>query len=65
MITKDMIMGEIVSNYEGAAAALMSIGMGCISCPASLSESLESAALVHGKDADEVTAYLNQQLGLK
>ncbi|MCR5008522.1 MAG: DUF1858 domain-containing protein [Oribacterium sp.] len=64
MITKDMIMGEIVSSYEGATSALMNLGMGCISCPASLSESLENAALVHGKDADEVAAYLNQQLGL-
>lgn len=63
-ITKDMTMGEIVQNYEGAASVLMSVGMGCISCPAALSESLDNAAMVHGMNGDEVVNYINEQLGL-
>ncbi len=65
MITKDMIMSEIVNTYEGASSALMNLGMGCISCPAALSESLDNAALVHGMKGSEVADYLNKQLDLK
>ncbi len=63
MITKDMLMNDIVNNYEGATDALTNIGMGCVSCPAALSEPLETAALVHGLDADQVVSFLNEQLG--
>ncbi len=65
MITKDMIMSDIVNTYEGASSALMNLGMGCISCPAALSESLDNAALVHGMNGDDVADYLNKQLNLK
>ncbi len=64
MITKDMLMNDIVNNYEGATSALSSMGMGCVSCPAALSEPLETAALVHGLNADEVVSFLNEKLGL-
>ena len=63
-ITKDMIMGDIVRNYAGASMALMNVGMGCVSCPAALSESLENARMVHGMDGQEVANYLNEQLNL-
>ncbi len=64
MITKDMIMSDIVNNYEGAANILAGLGMGCVSCPAALSEPIETAALVHGLDADEIVSALNKNLGL-
>ena len=63
-ITKDMIMGDIVRNYEGAISVLMGIGMGCISCPAALNETLSDAAMVHGLKAEDVVATLNEQFGL-
>ena len=30
-VTKDMVVGEIISKYPDAAFALMQCGMGCIS----------------------------------
>lgn len=64
LVTKDMIVGDILKLYPDAAFALMNCGMGCISCPAALGESLEEACYVHGLDADEVAEYVNAELGL-
>ena len=44
-ITKDMLVGDIVNNIEGAAGALM--------------ESLENACMVHGLNVAEVLATVN------
>ena len=41
LVTKDMIVGDILKMYPDAAYALMNCGMGCISCPAALGETLE------------------------
>ena len=54
LVTKDMLVGEIISKYPDAAFALMQCGMGCISCPASQAE--------HGMNADEVVDYVNEYL---
>ena len=61
-VTKDMVVGEIISKYPDAAFALMQCGMGCISCPASQAESLQDASMVHGMNADEVADYVNEYL---
>ena len=58
-ITKDMLVGDIVNNIEGAAGALMESGMHCLGFPASQSESLENACMVHGLNVDEVLAKVN------
>ena len=58
-ITKDMLVGDIVNNIEGAAGALMESGMHCLGCPATQSESLENACMVHGLNVDEVLAKVN------
>jgi hybrid cluster-associated redox disulfide protein len=63
-ITKDMLTGEVVATYPEAAKALMMVGMGCVSCPASQMESLADAAMLHGLDADLVVEYLNDSLNL-
>ncbi len=59
MITKDMLIGEILTVSEKAPAVLMEIGMHCLGCPSSQMESLEDACLVHGVDVDDVLARLN------
>ena len=64
LVTKDMIVGDILKMYPDAAYALMNCGMGCISCPAALGETLEQACYVHGLDSDEVAEYVNAELGL-
>lgn len=63
-IQSGMLVRDIILAHPDAAEILMQIGMGCISCPASLMESLSDACAVHGLDADEVAKYLNQELHL-
>ena len=65
MITKDMIIGEILQIDPTIATVLMASGMHCVGCPASQGESLEEAALVHGIDCDEMVSNINEYLEQK
>ena len=60
MITKEMILGEILGKNENAAEILMGCGMHCLGCPSSQMESLEDACMVHGLPVSEVLNKLNQ-----
>ena len=62
IVSKDMLVGEIVMKYPAAAEFLMRCGMGCIYCPSAQMESLEQAAMVHGLDADDICNALNLTL---
>lgn len=59
MITKDMLIGEILEAKPGSATILMSNGMGCVGCPSSQMESLEQAADIHGLPIDKLMTELN------
>ena len=59
MITKEMIIGEIVEKGEKYVEILLNAGMHCLGCPASRGESLEEACAVHGIDADALVEALN------
>ena len=64
LVTKDMIIGDILQAHPHAAEVLMACGMGCIGCPSSLMESLEEASMVHGFNPDEVLNFLNEELAV-
>lgn len=64
-VTKDMQIGEILSQDQTIAAILMASGMHCVGCPASQAESLEEAAMVHGIDCDELVSKINEYLATK
>ncbi|WP_300410032.1 DUF1858 domain-containing protein [Lagierella sp.] len=59
MITKDMLINNIIKSYPDAVDILIDNGMPCIGCPSSQMESLEEAALVHGLDIDKLIRELN------
>ena len=59
MITKDMVIGEILEINEKYADILMEAGMHCLHCPASIGETLEEACNAHGIDVDELLNKLN------
>nr|WP_296154587.1 DUF1858 domain-containing protein [uncultured Peptoniphilus sp.] len=65
MITKDMLIGDLVRQYPEAIRTLMQFGMGCVGCPSSQMESLEEAAYVHGFNIDELMAALNKTVETK
>lgn len=52
MITKDMTIGQMISEHPEIAPILMEAGMHCLGCPASQAETLTEAAIVHGLDGD-------------
>ena len=64
-VTKDMLIGDMLKVDATIAPILMAAGMHCIGCPASQAESLEQAAMVHGLDADELEAKINEYLANK
>ena len=61
-VTTDMLIVDIISQHPVAAQFLMDVGMECLFCPASQMETLEQACMVHGIDAEEIAAALNEKL---
>lgn len=61
MITKDMLIGEILKTdqAEKIAEALMAAGMHCLGCPSSQMETLEEACNVHGINCDDLLKKIN------
>ena len=59
-ITKATTMGEMLQYDMGIAYVLMEAGMHCVGCPSSIGESLEEACMVHGLNADEVMANIQE-----
>ena len=61
-VTGETLIGEIVTKYPEAIDILLSIGMHCLGCPASRSESLQDACAVHGIPADQVIEQINSRI---
>ena len=53
-ITKETQMGELLRTFPSAAGILTEMGMHCVGCPSSHTETLEQAADIHGMDADDL-----------
>ncbi len=59
MITKDMIIAQILELKPNAAEILMRNGMGCLGCPSAQNEPLSMAADIHGLDLEKLLEELN------
>ncbi len=59
MITKDMVIGNVLEQYPEAFDIFMQHGMGCMGCSGALFESIEQGAMAHGLDLDSLMADLN------
>jgi len=62
MITKEMTVGQVLRSYPQTVQTFLELGMHCLGCPSSTMESIEGAALTHGKKPDELVAQLNKVL---
>ena len=58
-ITKDTIIGDVLLIDVELAPFFFEIGMHCLGCPASRSETIEQACAVHNADCDALLAKLN------
>lgn len=61
-ITKDMIIADVINEKPELVQTFFANGMMCIGCPASQSESIEEASVVHGLDPDVLVKALNEAL---
>ena len=64
-ISKDMVIADMLQIDPGIAAIVMASGMHCVGCPSAQGESLEEAAMVHGLNAEELEANVNDYLAKK
>lgn len=62
MVTKDMIIMDIVKKHPETLPVFGQFGMGCLGCSGALFESLEQGASVHGIDVEEMVKALNSRL---
>lgn len=60
VITKDMLISEVIQRKPRTIQTLMMAGLGCIGCPSALMETVEEAAWVHGIDPDALIERLNE-----
>lgn len=62
-VTKEMNILDIVNNYPQSVEVFMKYGLGCIGCAAARFENLEAGARVHGFNADDMVAEINELIG--
>jgi len=58
-VTKDTMIGEVLTIDEGIAPILLEIGMHCLGCPSSQMETIGEAAMVHGLEPDSLVDRIN------
>ena len=61
-ITKDTIIGDILTIAPQTAPIFMGIGMHCLGCPASRGETVEQACVVHQVDVNELLTKVNEMI---
>lgn len=57
--TKDSIVGDVLDVCPECAPFFFEIGMHCLGCPCSRSETIEQACAAHGADADALLKKIN------
>ena len=60
VITKDMIIDDVIKLDEELGEVFMGFGMHCIFCHLGLEETVEEAAYVHDVDVDFLVKKLNE-----
>ena len=61
-VTKETLIGDILEYDVNTAKFFFEIGMHCLGCPASRGENIEDACAVHGTNAEELVAKINEYL---
>lgn len=64
MLTKEMTVGQVLKQYPQTVQVFLELGMHCLGCPSSTMESIEGAALTHGRKPDELIAKLNKAIAV-
>ena len=65
MVTKDMLITDVLQDNREVAALLMQSGMHCLGCAMAHMETIEQACAVHAIDADALVGQINAYLEKK
>ncbi len=65
IITKDMIIDDVLKLDENLGDIFMGFGMHCIFCHLGMEETVEEAAMVHDVDVDLLVKKLNEAYNAK
>src|SRR3989338_6022722 len=60
LISKDMIIAEVVAEYPEAADILESFGLHCVGCSANTADTVEAGALSHGMEDSQIEEMVNE-----
>ncbi len=60
LISKDMIIAEVVAEYPQAADIMEAFGLHCMGCSANTSDTIEAGALSHGMEDSEIEQMMNE-----
>ncbi len=63
MITKDMIIKDIIESHPETLEVFFDYGISCVGCVNSYIETLEEGAKLHDIDVDELLIDLNEFIG--
>ena len=58
-IERDTVINDILNYDQDLAPIFLSVGMHCLGCPVSRSETVEQACAAHGVDCDDLLVKLN------
>jgi hybrid cluster-associated redox disulfide protein len=64
-VTKDMLLGEVISKYPSTMEVFLSHGLHCAGCGAAFSETVEMGAESHGIDLKAILKDLNKAASKK
>ncbi len=62
LVTKDMLIGDIIKKHPFSIDIMLEHGMQCVGCHVATWETLEQATAGHGIDADKLVKKLNAAL---
>lgn len=65
VLTKEMVIGEVVENYPAVAEILAEAGLGCMDCSASGEETILQGFMSHGlteSDVENLLAEINKKI---
>ena len=59
-ITKDMLLGDVVSKYPEAAMVMVRYGLHCVGCHVAAWETIEQGAKAHGMSEKDIKKMLKE-----
>lgn len=65
VITKDMIISEVLNMDRGTVPIFFKNGLHCLGCVMASGETIEEACVVHGIDCDQLIFELNSFFEVK